>query len=73
VGSWSFVFARPDLPDEVAYRVARALHRGEGPLGAKLAQARESTARNTYSAVADRELIHPGVRRYLRDAGIARE
>ena len=73
VGSWSFVFARPDLPDDIAYRVARALHRAEGKLGARLAQARESTAQNTYSAVADRELIHPGVRRYLRDAGIGRD
>jgi TRAP transporter TAXI family solute receptor len=73
VGSWSFVFARPDLPDDVAYRVARALHRAEGKLGARLAQARESTAQNTYSAVADRELIQPGVRRYLREAGIGRD
>jgi TRAP transporter TAXI family solute receptor len=73
VGSWSFVFARPDLPDDIAYRVARALHRAEAKLAARLVQARESTAQNTYSAVADRELIHPGVRRYLRDAGIGRE
>jgi uncharacterized protein len=73
VGSWSFVFARPDLPDDVAYRVARALHRAQDKLGARLAQARESTAQNTYSAVADRELIHPGVRRYLREAGIDRD
>lgn len=73
VGSWSFVFARPDLPDETAYRVARALHRGEGKLGARLAQARDSTAQNTGSAVADRELLHPGVRKYLRDAGITRD
>jgi hypothetical protein len=73
VGSWSFVFARPDLPDETAYRVARALHRGEGKLGGKLAQARDSTAQNTWTAVADRELLHPGVRKYLRDAGIARD
>ena len=73
VGSWSFVFARPDLPDETAYRVARALHRGEARLGAALAQARESTAYNTYTAAADRELIHRGVRNYLRDAGIARD
>ena len=29
VGSWSFVLARPTLDDEVAYRLARALHRGE--------------------------------------------
>ena len=73
VGSWSFVFARPDLPDEVAYRVARALHRGEGKLGATLAQARESTASNTYSAVADPGQLHRGVHNYLRDAGIARD
>jgi uncharacterized protein len=72
VGSWSFVYARPDLPDEVAYRVARALHRGEAKLAARLAQARESTATNTYANVADRATIHPGALRYLRDAGIAR-
>ncbi len=71
VGSWSFVFARPDLPDDVAYRVARALHRGEGPFARRLAQARDSTAANT-AAVADRALIHPGVLRYLRDEGIVR-
>jgi TRAP transporter TAXI family solute receptor len=72
VGSWSFVFARPDLSDDAAYRVTRALHRGEGKLAARLAQARESTAANTYAVVADRGTIHPGALRYLRDAGIAR-
>ena len=66
VGSWSFVFARADLPDEAAYRVARALHRAEARLGAKLAQARESTAANT-AAVAERSQLHPGVARYLRE------
>jgi TRAP transporter TAXI family solute receptor len=71
VGSWSFVYARADLPDEAAYRVARALHRGEAKLAARLLQARESTAANTYSAAADRALIHPGAMRYLRDARIA--
>src|SRR4051794_13106958 len=29
VGSWSFVLARPSLDDDVAYRLARALHKGE--------------------------------------------
>jgi len=72
VGSWSFVFARTDLPDETAYRLARALHRAEGRLGARLPQARESTAANTWSAVADPTLLHPGVRRYLREANIGR-
>jgi len=72
VGSWSFVFARTDLPDETAHRLARALHRAEGRLGARLPQARESTAANTWSAVADPTLLHPGVRRYLREANIGR-
>ena len=72
VGSWSFVFARPDLPDEAAYRVARALHRGEAKFAARLPQARTSTAANTVAAVADPSLIHPGALRYFREAGIAR-
>jgi TRAP transporter TAXI family solute receptor len=71
VGSWSFVFARPDLPDDVAYRVARALHKGEGLIGQKLAQARESTAANT-AAAADPAVLHPGVARYLRDNNMGR-
>ncbi len=70
VGSWSFIMARPTLADEVAYRLARALHRGEDALGARLAQARETTAANTVAAVARPELLHPGVRRYLLEAGL---
>src|SRR5207244_3085274 len=71
VGSWSFVFARPDLPDDVAYRLARALHRAQASLGARLAQAKESTAANTALA-ADRATLHRGVQRYLTDTGIGR-
>ena len=71
VGSWSFVFARADLADDAAYRLARALHKAQARFAAKLVQARESTAANTSSA-ADRALLHPGVARYLRDAGLAR-
>jgi TRAP transporter TAXI family solute receptor len=70
VGSWSFIMARPTLAEEVAYRLARALHRGEAALGARLAQARETTAANTVAAVARPELLHPGVRKYLADAGL---
>ena len=72
VGSFSFVFARKDLPDDTAYRLARALHKAEGAFAASLAQARESTAANTASGVADSDTIHPGVRRYLREQGLAR-
>ena len=72
LGSWSFVLARPTLSDDIAYRLARALHRGEAALGEKLAQAKETTAANTAAAAPRPELIHPGVARYLREAGLAR-
>jgi TRAP transporter TAXI family solute receptor len=70
LGSWSFVLARPDLPDDVAYRIARALHKAEPALGKKLAQARETTAANTVAAVPQAALLHPGVQKYLREAGL---
>lgn len=72
VGSWSFVFARPGLPEEQGYLLARALHRAEGALAARLPQARETTAANTAAAAPRADLIHPGVLRYLREAGFAR-
>jgi TRAP transporter TAXI family solute receptor len=70
VGSWSYVFARPGLPEEQAYLLARALHRAEGPLAARLEQAKESTAANTVSAAPRVELIHPGAQKYFREAGL---
>ena len=70
VGSWSFIMARPTLGDEIAFRLARALHRGEAALGARLPQARETTAVNTVAAVSRPELLHPGVRRYLTSTGL---
>jgi uncharacterized protein len=70
VGSWSYVFARPGLPDEQAYLLARALHRAEGPLASRLDQAKESTAANIVAASPKQELIHPGVQKYLREANL---
>ena len=70
LGSWSFVLARPDLPDDVAYRIARALHKAEPALGKRLAQARETTLANTVAAVPQSSLLHPGVQKYLREAGL---
>jgi TRAP transporter TAXI family solute receptor len=72
VGSWSFILARPTLDEDVAYRVARALHRGEAALGLRLAQARETTAANTAAAASSLDLIHPGVLRYLKESGVVR-
>jgi uncharacterized protein len=70
VGSWSYVLAKPALPEEAAYLLARALHRAEAPLAARLEQARETTPANTIAAAPRPELIHPGVRRYLTETGL---
>jgi len=70
VGSWSFVLARPGLPDDIGYRLTKALHQGEAQLAAKLDQAKETTAANTAAAAPDPALIHPGVATYLREIGI---
>jgi uncharacterized protein len=70
VGSWSFVLAKPDLPEEVAYKLARAIHWAELPLAARLAQARETTMRNTRDAAPKPELLHPGVRKYLKEINL---
>ena len=72
VGSWSFILARPTLPDDVAYRLARALHKGEADIAGRLPQARETTAANTAAAAPRRELIHPGVLKYLGEIGLLR-
>ena len=72
VGSWSYVFAKPDLAEETGYLLARAIHRAEPQLAARLEQARETTLANLVAAAPRLDLIHPGVRRYLREMGLAR-
>jgi len=69
VGSWSFILARPTLDDDVAYRLAKALHRGHPVLVKRLDQGRETTPQNTKTAAPRADLIHPGVQRYLREIG----
>jgi TRAP transporter TAXI family solute receptor len=70
VGSWPFVLARASLPDDVAYRLARALHKGRSLLASRVEQARESTLENTLAAAPTRDLIHPGVLRYMKEIGL---
>jgi uncharacterized protein len=65
VGSWAFVIARPSLPDDSAYRIARALNRSESALAKRLPQASETTAANTLLATPSKDLIHPGVLQWL--------
>jgi TRAP transporter TAXI family solute receptor len=72
LGSWSFILARENLPDDVAYRLARSLHGVESTFCKKLAQACETTAANTVAAAPSPELIHPGVLKYFRGIGVAK-
>jgi TRAP transporter TAXI family solute receptor len=72
LGSWSFILARTDLPDDVAYRLAKTLHGAESPLCKKLPQACETTAANTVAAAPKVELIHPGVLKYFREIGVTK-
>ena len=71
VGTWSLILVRPGLDEALAYRLARALHRGESALAQRLPRARESTAVNTVAAVPVSRL-HPGVFRYLGEAGLVK-
>ncbi len=72
MGSWSFILTRVDLPDDLAYRLARTLHGAEAAFCRKLAQACETTAANTVAAVPSVELIHPGVLKYFREIGVVK-
>jgi hypothetical protein len=72
MGSWSFILVRADLPDDVAYHLARTLHGIEAKFCEKLAQACETTAANTIAAAPDLALIHPGVLKYLNEIGVAK-
>ena len=67
VGSWSFVLVRPTLDNEVAARLAKALHKGET---ARQLQLAETTAKNTLTA-APPSMLHPGVLAYYRHAGLS--
>ncbi|MCA1364543.1 TAXI family TRAP transporter solute-binding subunit [Bradyrhizobium sp. IC3069] len=72
LGSWSFILTRDDLPDDVAYRLAKTLHGNEATFCKKLAQACETTAANTVAAAPRPELIHPGVMKYFREIGVVK-
>src|SRR5689334_16683489 len=70
LGSWSFVLTRDDLPDDVAYHLAKTLHGVEATFCKKLAQACETTASNTVAAAPRPEMIHPGAMKYFREIGM---
>lgn len=72
LGSWSYILVREDLPEELAYRLAKTLHGAEVAFAARLPQASETTAVNTLAAAPDAALIHPGVLKYFREIGLVK-
>ncbi len=69
VGSWSFVLARPGLPDNVGYRLAAALSKVER-LGLQSKQLSETTAKNTLAALPRPGTLQPGVEAYYKEIGL---
>ena len=72
VGSWSFVLARPSLDEEIAYRLAKSIHRSYNALVKRVPQGQETTPQNTLAAAPRVVNIHQGVQKYLREIGIIR-
>ena len=70
VGSWSFVMIKRTLDGDVAYRLAKALHRAEADIAKRLPAASETTAANTVAALPAGATLHPGVERYYREIGL---
>lgn len=68
VGLWSLILVKPDLADEVVYRLAKAIHQGEGMMAKRLKQGAYTTAKNTVKQVPINRM-HPGAVRYFRDMG----
>ncbi len=69
IGLWSLILVRPELPEEVVYRLARAIHQGETALSRQLKQGSYTRATNTIEQVAATRL-HAGALRYYREAGL---
>jgi hypothetical protein len=70
VGSWCYVLARRDLPDDVAYRLAKAIHNGHAALVKRVDQGRETTPQSTVNAAPSPQQIHSGVQKYLHEIGL---
>lgn len=69
VGLWSLILASPDLDDETAYRLVRAMHQGHDQFTARLPQGRYTQASNTIKYVPV-ERLHPGARQFYQEIGL---
>lgn len=67
VGGQRYLATTADLPDEVAYTIAKTVHENYNQLVQSYAGAADSTAEKT--AAATIVPIHPGVRKFLEEIG----
>jgi L-ascorbate metabolism protein UlaG (beta-lactamase superfamily) len=69
VGLWSLVLVKPDLDDEVVYRLARAIHLGHHEFAGRLPQGSYAQAANTVKYV-PAERLHPGAAKFYEEIGL---
>ena len=69
LGLWSLILVRPDLDEQLVYRLARAIHQGHEQLVARLAQGSYTRADNTVQHV-PRDRLHAGAIRYYEEIGL---
>ena len=67
VGLWSLILIRPNVSNEDAYQLARAIHQSQKPLAKRLKQAGYTKASNTVKHV-PKDRIHPGALKYFKEA-----
>lgn len=66
IGLWSLILISPAVSEDIAYHLAKAIHRSEAMMANKLEQGRFTKAINTVNNV-DINLLHPGVIKYYRE------
>jgi len=71
IGSYSYLLARADLPEDTAYNLTKAIHKAQPSLAARLKQGRDTLPENTWRAAGAADRIHPGALQYLSEIGIA--
>ncbi|MGD9393078.1 MAG: TAXI family TRAP transporter solute-binding subunit [Chromatiales bacterium] len=69
LGLWSLILVRPDLNEETAYRLVRAMHLGHDDFVARLAQGRYTRAENSVEQIPT-ERLHPGAAKFYREIGL---
>lgn len=67
VGAYTYLYATPSFPEDLAYSIAKVLHEHHDEVIKNYASAKESTAETTaqFPAIP----LHPGVKKYLTEKG----